>query len=67
MSNTSVFGINNLVTAASGSTVIGNKTRVSGLNINGVGSYVNINKEDNQNIGNSNFVLGSKYYFRCKE
>ena len=60
MSNTSVFGINNLVTAASGSTVIGNKTRVSGLNINSVGSYVNINKEDNQNIGNSNFVLGSK-------
>ena len=60
MSNTSVFGINNLVTAASGSTIIGNKTRVSGLNINNIGSYVNLNNSDNQNIGNSNFVLGSR-------
>lgn len=60
MANTSVFGINNLVSAASGSTVVGNKTRVSGLNINSIGSYVNLNNADNQNIGNSNFVLGSK-------
>lgn len=58
MSNTTVFGINNWVSAASGSTVIGNKTRVSGLNINSVGSYVNLNKSNIQSIGNSNFVVG---------
>lgn len=60
MANTSVFGINNLVSTASGSTIVGNKTRVSGLNINSIGSYVNLNSADNQNIGNSNFVLGNK-------
>lgn len=59
MANSTVFGINNWVSAASGSTLIGNKTRVSGLNINGLGSYVNLNGSNNQNVGNSNFVLGS--------
>jgi hypothetical protein len=58
MSNTTVFGINNWVSAASGSTIVGNKTRVSGLNINNIGSYVNLNGTDVQNIGNSNFVVG---------
>ena len=58
MSNTTVFGINNWVSAASGSTIIGNKTRISGMNINSMGSYVNLNGSNIQNIGNSNFVLG---------
>lgn len=58
MINTNVFGINNWVTAASGSVVIGNKGRFSGININTVGSYANINGDNNQNLGNSNFILG---------
>lgn len=59
MINTNIFGINNWVTSASGSTIIGNKTRISGLNINNVGSYVNINGINNQSIGNSNFIVGN--------
>jgi len=58
MTNTNVFGINNWVSVASGSTVIGNKGRFSGLNINTVGSYTNINGNNNENLGNSNFILG---------
>mgnify|MGYP003108911674 CR=1 FL=1 len=59
MANTTVFGINNWVSEASGSLVYGNKTRMSGLNINSVGSYTNLNGENIQNLGNSNFVLGT--------
>tara|TARA_B100001564_G_scaffold26996_2_gene20025 strand:+ start:1639 stop:6255 length:4617 start_codon:yes stop_codon:yes gene_type:complete len=58
MANSTVFGINNWVSEASGSLVYGNKTRMSGLNINSVGSYTNLNGENIQNLGNSNFVLG---------
>lgn len=58
MANSTVFGINNWVSEASGSLVYGNKNRMSGLNINSVGSYTNLNGEDIQNLGNSNFVLG---------
>lgn len=58
MANTNVFGINNWVSAASGGAIMGNKTRISGSNINSVGSYVNLNKANIQNIGNSNFIIG---------
>jgi len=58
MANTTVFGINNWVSAASGSTIVGNKGRASGLNINTIGSYINLNGSDLQNIGNSNFTVG---------
>lgn len=58
MANTTVFGINNWVSNASGALVFGNKTRVSGLNNNNLGSYTNLNGDDIQNLGNSNFVIG---------
>jgi hypothetical protein len=58
MANTTVFGINNWVSNASGALVFGNKIRVSGLNNNNLGSYTNLNGDDIQNFGNSNFVVG---------
>lgn len=59
MSNTNVFGINNWITNASGALVVGNKSRVSGLNTNSLGSYTNLNGNDIYNLGNSNFVVGN--------
>lgn len=60
MSNTNIFGINNLASNASGSVVVGNRSLISGNNINTVGSLNNLRGLDySQNIGNSNFVLGS--------
>ena len=58
MSNSSVFGINNWVSNASGTLIFGNKVRTSGLNINNFGSYSNLNGENIQNLGNSNFTIG---------
>lgn len=59
ITNTNIFGINNALSAASGSSIVGNKTRISGLNINNVGSYANLNGSHIQNLGNSNFIIGS--------
>ena len=59
ITNTNVFGINNALSAASGSSIVGNKTKISGLNINNIGSYANINGVDIQSLGNSNFIIGN--------
>jgi hypothetical protein len=59
MSNTSVFGINNWISNASGALIVGNKSRVIGLNANTLGSYTNLDGNNIQNLGNSNFVIGN--------
>ena len=59
MANTNIFGINNMASRASGSVVVGNRSRVSGMGINTVGSLNNLQGANYlQNIGNSNFVVG---------
>jgi hypothetical protein len=59
MANTNIFGINNMASRASGSVVVGNRSRVSGIGINTVGSLNNLQGANYlQNIGNSNFVVG---------
>jgi len=59
ITNTNVFGINNALSAASGSSIVGNKTRISGLNVNNLGSYTNLNGSHIQSLGNSNFIIGN--------
>ena len=60
MANTNIFGVNNLASHASGGVIIGNRSLVSGININSVGSLNNLRGANNvQNIGNSNVVVGS--------
>lgn len=59
MANTTVFGVNNWVSNASGTSVFGNKSRISGSNVNDMGSYANLNGADIQSLGNSNFVIGN--------
>jgi hypothetical protein len=60
MTNTNIFGINNAASHASGAVIIGNRSLVSGVGNNTVGSFNNLRGANYlQNIGNSNVVVGS--------
>ena len=59
MSNSNIFGTNNIASRASGTVIIGNRSLVSGIGINTVGSLNNLQGANHlQNIGNSNVVVG---------
>ena len=58
VNNSMVFGINNVSYDLTNAGVFGNKSYVSGSNLNSIGSFNNIKGDYIQNIGDRNFIVG---------